>query len=158
MIGRPPNTLQDVWKYVDKRGHDECWPWTGALRRGGYGAFTLKRRGVVASRAAFHSSTGIDPGTHFVCHSCDNPACCNPAHLFLGSATDNVRDMNTKGRGRPPKGSSHWSTRLTEDAVRDIRRRRSAGEKLNDLSSEYGVSASRLSVIVNHPDKAWSHV
>lgn len=156
-IGRPPNRPADVWRYVQVGGPNECWLWTGATRRRGYGVFSVECRDYVAHRLVFQVATGTDPGDNYVCHKCDNPRCCNPAHLFLGTPTDNVRDMLAKGRARPPRGEQHHSAKLTIEQVRDIRRRRAAGEKLIDLSREFGVGDARLSVIVNHPEKAWRH-
>lgn len=157
-IGRPPNQPADVWRYVDIGAPDECWPWTGGKRRRGYGVFSLNGKSVVAHRLAYELSTGEDPGALIVCHRCDNPPCCNPAHLFLGSYADNVRDMLDKGRARPPRGEAHHGAKLDESVVREIRQRRAAGEKLVDLAREFGIGDSRLSVICNHPDKAWRHV
>lgn len=93
-----------------------------------------------------------------VCHHCDNPPCCNPAHLFLGTALDNVRDMLNKGRERPAYGRRHHAAKLTEEQVREIRARRARGEKLVDLAEEFHVGGPRLSVITRHPEKAWRHV
>lgn len=89
------------WEKVDIRGDDECWPWLGVLRGTGkmaYGVFHGPER--VASRAAWTFTWGaIDAGMG-VLHRCDNPPCCNPNHLFLGTQADNMRDMAAKGRGR----------------------------------------------------------
>jgi hypothetical protein len=157
-IGRPANRMEDVWRYVQVGEPDECWPWTAAKRRRGYGTFTLARRNYVAHRIVYQVATGVDPGDRLVCHTCDNPPCCNPAHLFLGTHTDNVRDMLTKGRGRPPHGTRHHGAKLTEEDVREIRRRAATGEKLVTISRDYAVGQPRLSVIVRHPDKAWRHI
>jgi hypothetical protein len=121
-------------------------------------AFTVAFKTHPAHRIAFWSATGIDPGGLMVCHRCDNPPCCNPAHLFLGTHTENVHDMLAKGRTNPPRGERHHGAKLTAEQVREIRTRRAAGETLVDLGREFGVGGARLSVIVNHPDKAWSHV
>ena len=91
------------WSKVDQRGPDECWPWT-ASTNGGYGAFGAKLFGEKkmrvhrAHRVAFFLATGVAPDDLVVCHSCDNPPCCNPAHLWLGTQADNNRDMSIKGR------------------------------------------------------------
>jgi hypothetical protein len=151
------NVPEDVWKFVDKRGEDDCWPWTGARRRRGYGVFTLNSESVVAHRLVYLVATGEDPGDFLVGHKCDNPPCCNPAHLFLGSHTDNVHDMLDKGRARPPRGEAHHTAKLTVEQVREIRRRAARGEKLVVLSAEFGVSDGRLSDIVRYPDLHWSH-
>lgn len=76
-----------------------CWEWQGATRRG-YGVFSLNGVDFVASRVALAIATGFDPGDKIACHSCDNPSCVNPHHLWEGSDLDNVRDMLTKGRGK----------------------------------------------------------
>ena len=98
--GRPANRLDDLWKYVKVGGADECWPWQAASRRRGYGIFSVLKKDYVASRVAYQLATGTDPGELFVLHRCDNPPCCNPAHLFLGTHSDNMRDMVAKGRDR----------------------------------------------------------
>ncbi len=88
------------WSRVDRREPDECWPWLGARRgRMGYGLFGFKhRRAVPAHRMAYLLSKGDIPKGMFVCHSCDNPPCCNPAHLWLGTHADNMADRHAKGR------------------------------------------------------------
>ncbi len=91
------------WSHVDRGSEDECWCWTGATMGKGYGV--LKRPGerlnISAHRAAFELTRGtISDGLH-VLHHCDNPPCCNPKHLFLGTNGDNVADMIAKGRHRP---------------------------------------------------------
>ena len=82
---------------VDKRGPDECWPWTGAINRQGYGKVSSHGRWLRAPRVAWYLAHGEQPPA-FVCHSCDNPLCCNPAHLWIGTSLDNNRDAVAKGR------------------------------------------------------------
>ena len=89
--------MDTFWKYVDKCRIGGCWLWTGAKTGVGYGSF----RGKGAHRVSWERHHGrAVPGRKMVLHRCDNRACVNPDHLFLGSQLDNVRDMMAKGRGR----------------------------------------------------------
>jgi len=87
------------WEQVQKAGPDECWLWAGRRYRRGYGRFVLKGKQIAAHRMALSLSTGKPLSTPLLaCHSCDNPPCCNPRHLWWGTDLDNTRDMLAKGR------------------------------------------------------------
>jgi hypothetical protein len=78
----------------------ECWEYTGCRHRQGYGSITVGGLGHGTHRIAYTVANGPIPDGLFVCHHCDNPPCCNPAHLFLGTNLDNMRDLYAKGRQR----------------------------------------------------------
>lgn len=101
---RTPQSLADpalavrLWSKVDRRAPEECWPWRASRSLNGYGRILLNGKLEVAPRIAWAITHGEDPGSFDVCHSCDNPACCNPAHLWRGTRRQNLRDMVKKRR------------------------------------------------------------
>ena len=122
--GRTLPLLERFWSKVDRRGPDECWPWLGGARTG-YGIlWSGGSRGVGATRPATHIAWEIVRGESvpegmFLCHKCDNPPCVNPAHLFLGTQTENMADCAAKGR--TSSGPKH-------SAATSAGRRRGAGK------------------------------
>lgn len=98
------------WAKVDIRGPNECWPWKGATKPKGYGSFRVGRKTQTASRVAYALANGKIELCG--CHYCDNPPCCNPAHIFEGTNADNTADRDRKGRG-----VNRNNVRLTEEQV-----------------------------------------
>lgn len=90
--------IERFWSKVDKRGPDECWPWTGGKFWDGYGWFSVAGAKKKAHRVSFFLQHGRWPEPCCL-HRCDNPGCVNPVHLFEGTHTDNMRDRERKGRG-----------------------------------------------------------
>lgn len=137
------------WAKVDKSG--DCWIWLAAALRG-YGVFTAEnRKTVYAHRFSWERSRGPIPGGMFVCHSCDNPSCVNPDHLFIGTNADNAADMARKGRSS--RGSNRPLSKLTEQQVSEIK---SSPLKGVDLARQFNVSTTQISVIRN--GREWKHV
>ena len=97
------------WKKVAVGAPDECWEWTGSRDRKSYGRWHWNgTRHGLAHRAAYMMANAIEiPSGVMVLHSCDNPPCCNPRHLWLGSARDNTDDMVAKGRQFIPPRVTH---------------------------------------------------
>lgn len=89
------------WSRASKPSLNACWEWQGGKTSDGYGASAIRNKSALAHRVAWELANGPIPAGMEVCHRCDNPPCVNPAHLFLGSHADNIRDMFAKGRGNP---------------------------------------------------------
>jgi hypothetical protein len=93
------NLARRFWSKVDMSGGlDACWPWQGELSKVGYGRFWVGKGNVLAHRAAKEITAGPIPAGLVVMHHCDNPVCCNPVHLSVGTARENVLDAVRKGR------------------------------------------------------------
>lgn len=151
------------WSKVDKSvGDDGCWNWTAYKCEWGYGIFGLSgRRLVKAHRYAF----GLDriPGGFCVLHKCDNPACVNPAHLFLGTNKDNIADKVSKGRQakgasiKQKVGEKNINAKLNSKQVLEIRKMFSCGEKTKtELGRMFGVTMPSIYAIVKN--KTWRHL
>lgn len=143
-----PMTEHDMlrfWAKVDKSG--ECWTWKGARNRQGYGRFWTGSRQRPAHAALWEYLHGPVLSKMEVCHKCDNPPCCNPDHLFLGTKSDNMQDCTAKGRHgmqvKPesvPRGEQQWHACLTEEIALAIWHRFYAGGVTKiALAREYGV-------------------
>ena len=144
------------WEKVKKTHH--CWPWIGSTRHG-YGQIYHDGKQEVASRISWRLHFGVIPDGMFVLHHCDNRACVNPDHLFLGTQRDNLADMRCKGRGfvlSSRRGSEHGMAKLNERQVRAIRDLLASGRKGKELARQYGVTPTLISFIKNR--KNWSHI
>ncbi len=168
-----PETIKRFLDKLEKQG--DCWIWTASKRNKGYGAIAWidpKSRKAInerAHRVSFRLFNGDIPENLFVLHRCDNPACCNPDHLFLGTKADNNRDMVEKGRhvsggthcgshypsGKWKSGLSHWNAKINENIVREIRKDKET-MSYSQLKKKYGLSQTCLFKIVHR--RTWNHV
>lgn len=150
---------EGFWAKVDRSGGPEaCWPWTAGLSKG-YGEVSSDPP-LQAHRVAFALATGtVQPKGMHICHSCDNPPCCNPAHLWLGTPGQNARDAIRKGRrcyDAAPRGSSHGNAKLSEAEVAAILRAVASGETHKALGRRFGVSRVTVQDIAR--GRTWRHV
>jgi hypothetical protein len=136
------------WGKMERRANSNCWEWQGFKDRWGYGRTKMEGQ-QLAHRAAYVIAHGAIPDGMCVLHRCDNPPCCNPDHLFLGTVADNNADMVAKGRHFVPSpcgyspllcGERNSQAKLTDFQVSEIRRRRAQGERTVALAEEFSIS------------------
>lgn len=144
------------WGYVDKKGPDDCWPWTGC-KSTGYGQFYYKGRMQQAHRMAWAIHTGVFPSNH-IRQICNNKLCCNPAHLRSVTHTDSMQAAMKAGTHvfANQKGENHTQAKLTNADVLEIRR---LGTYLSALQISHiytQVSLRHINYILAR--KRWSHI
>lgn len=157
-------SLDRFWSKVDVRGPEDCWEWKKARYHDDYGMLGLTksdgRKGTMRAHAfALVLATGEDQGGRFALHTCDNPPCCNPAHLYWGNQKRNIKDMDDRGRGRRPilPGSTNGRSKLTEQDVVHVRGAYATGMvSQRDLAAHYGVTQMVVSFAIR--GLTWSHV
>ncbi len=156
MIELSQQDQERFYAKIVRQGPDDCWPWTACRDECGYGRIYLQGKARRSHRVAYFLATGHWPGGLCVLHSCDNPACCNPAHLRAGTQADNVWDMVE--RKRSPRGEKHHTTTLTDESVLEILDQFKCpywGQS-RDIAKRYGVSQYVISFIKT--GKNWGHL
>lgn len=146
------NTPERFWAMLDYSTEHHLW--TGGQNGIGYGQWRYRGRTIVAHRLAWILTHGPIPEGLFVCHRCDTPLCCNPAHLFLGTHDDNMRDKSAKGR--QARGEQQGLARLTEDNVRAIRDQRASGVARAAIAAQFSISLATVGQIIRR--KTWAHI
>ena len=132
---KPRPLAERFWEKVTIGAEADCWPWRATRLPTGYGQFDKEG----AHRVAYRLTHGEIPEGAHICHTCDNPPCVNPAHLYAGSSQTNQADM--VGRGRSNYGERHWNAHLSAEQIAAIR----ADSRISRLiAEEYGVSASHI--------------
>ena len=152
--------MRDIERFeskVDKSGGpDACWEWVGARDRDGYGQFGSTPRGRLAHRISWERSNGPIPSGMCVCHTCDCTSCVNPAHMFLGTHTENMRDCSKKGRFNDRRGQKNAKAKLDEVDVLFIRYWLKRGHTQKEISKAFGVWPSTIGDI--NTGRKWSHL
>lgn len=134
-----------------------CLEWTAGLRNG-YGYFNPDGTNVYAHRFAWELVNGHIPPGMYACHACDNRKCCNPAHIFIGTPTENAHDRDRKGRTatNPNPGESNGNSKLTAEQVREIRSQKYADWYDGDIAAEFGVSRTLIAGVLSC--RSWRHL
>lgn len=131
-----------------------CWLWEGSTQSRGYGDFRAFNKHRTAHRASYEAHVGPIPDGMQVCHRCDVRACCNPAHLFLGTNNDNIADAVAKGRKKLP-GVRNGNHKLDEHGVRMVRGMVADGFTYTYIASVVGLSKSAIQHIAQRRNWAF---
>ena len=144
------------WAKVDQRGVDDCWDWKAGKDKDGYGLYNGALYGQQvrkAHRFAYMLFRGAIPEGANICHTCDNPSCVNPRHLYAGSPASNMQDKMERGRSNIPRGEDSPHARITEEVARKIL---IDPRRYDEIAAEYGVSFGTVSNIKNK--HSWAHL
>jgi len=153
------------WCSVDKSGGpDACWRWLQGTDRNGYGFTWWCGRKQPTHRVAWLVTFGDIPVGMCVLHKCDNPSCCNPMHLWLGTKRDNIADKVVKGRQATGaslnhplrKGAAHPRTKLTEEDVLELRDLADSGISMVELARKKGLTYGNVYQIIRR--QTWTHI
>lgn len=148
------NTIERrFWRKVRVAGVDDCWEWLGALLTDGYGTFTVDNRPKRATHVAWFIEHGEWPHEQ-MCHTCDNPRCVNPRHLYDADQSTNILDAYQKGRAQ--RGENHRSAVLTEADVLEIWRMIGDGLGDAEIAASFGVNHGTVYWI--RSGRNWRHI
>ncbi|CAB4128378.1 hypothetical protein UFOVP106_53 [uncultured Caudovirales phage] len=155
--GRPANTPEVLWSKVDKKAENECWNWKGYKNDGGYGRTWINDYGYYAHRVIFDlvypntitlSAPKDTDESGFLLHTCDNPSCCNPNHLFIGTHTENMADKVAKNRQTKFPTDKGPRCKLSMAQAREIRQLRKNGISARELSQRYELSLASIKTLL----------
>ena len=136
------------WSRVDRSSNvDECWNWLGPVDKYEYARVGYQNKKLFAHRISYELAYGDFDDALNILHTCDNPRCVNPRHLFAGTVADNVRDKVRKGR--QAKGDNHGKTKLSERRIKRLRELSTGGFTKSDLSLIFGISERHVQRIIN---------
>jgi hypothetical protein len=148
--------LERFERKISPEPNSGCWLWMGNYFRKGYGALKANGKNVSAHRASWRLYRGDIPASKCVLHRCDNRACVNPDHLFLGTNDDNVADKVSKNRQHRAQGSSHGLAKLSEENIPMIFGLSRSGHVQREIAERFGVSRTKIGQILT--GRAWTHV
>lgn len=144
------------WHHCVPITGEECWEWNGAFFKSGYGSLSYHSKSHLAHRVSYEIHKGPIPEGMHILHSCDNRKCTNPAHLRVGTQADNVDDMISRGRNRPPQDRQAGRAKISDADAIQIRKLCSDGLAFKEIADRYGLSKSAIKKI--HYRETWKHI
>lgn len=134
--------IQRYWIFLPTRQDNSCWQWQGATAGLGYGQLRIENCNVSAHRIAWYLEHGDIPDNTLILHHCDNTSCCNPAHLYAGTHSDNLHDAWERGRRTRTlqTKNKHLYPRIREEAAQGI--------KPTTLAIKYNLSCRQVNRII----------
>lgn len=148
------NPIFDFFLKIKIDNETGCWEWQGYKNPQGYGNIRQGGKNWLTHRWAFTQAYGDIPDGMAVCHQCDNPPCCNPLHLWLGSLAENNRDMKVKRRST--SGERNAQAKLSTMQVLEIKELLNSGETQRSIAEKYGVSRSLVGQIKQGRRRAYA--
>jgi hypothetical protein len=155
--GRLANTPETLWSKVDKKNDEECWEWKGFKNHDGYGRTWINNKGYYAHRViyslAYPNTINLNAPTSqnetgFLLHTCDNPSCCNPKHLWIGTHKDNMEDKAKKGRCPDFSGDKGPRCKLSMLQAREARLLRKNGMSARELAIKFEISLASIKTLL----------
>ena len=155
--GKPANTPEVLWSKVDKRSENECWNWKGFKNHDGYGRTWINDKGYYAHRVIYSlvypntitlNAPLSQDDSGFLLHTCDNPSCCNPKHLWVGTHADNMADKVAKGRSPDFSGGKGPRCKLTMDQAKEARLLRKTGMTIPQLMEKFKLSRASMKTLL----------
>ncbi len=150
-----PRQINKFWDGINILDKDSCWAWKRSVNKDGYGRTGVSGQDLIAHRVAYFLHYNENPMQLAVCHKCDNPICCNPYHLFLGTNKENTLDSVKKGR--KPIGEKHKMAKLTEEQVSKIKEMYLTGNYHHpDLAKLFSISKRQIGRILR--GEVWAYL
>lgn len=143
-------SVERFWSKVERRSDDECWPWLASVNKDGYGRFKVASYIMArAHRVALIIATEEEHLSLLALHSCDNPPCCNPAHLRWGTPSENSKDMTLRNRHKSPPqaGFMNHNAKIQKDDLGEIIRLLQEGKNNKQIAETFGVNHATISLI-----------
>lgn len=146
----------EFWAHVQVGETNECWPWLLGKTEDGYGHYSILGKQWKAHRVAYAITHGSIPKGLLICHTCDNPPCCNPAHLVAKTYKWNAEDRDKKGRTANKRGEKNERSRITEEQAVFAMARMLTGESQASVARAFNVSPTITYQIWSR--KSWKHL